>query len=89
MLKHQIVVYANFLYELNKSNLREISIVLFFIQLLVDDLLVWTGILDTMIEDNHQDEPVPFNTILFSNERILTEHEKHSVLEYEEIVVDF
>jgi hypothetical protein len=44
----------------------------------VDDLLVWTGMLDKMNEDENE---VPFNTILFSNERILTEHERHTVLE--------
>jgi hypothetical protein len=27
-------------------------------------------------------QEVPFNTILFSDERILTEHEKQTVLEY-------
>jgi hypothetical protein len=47
--------------------------------LLVDDLLVWTGILDAMNENEKQQ--VPFNTILFSDERILTEHEKQTVLE--------
>ncbi|CAF0803169.1 unnamed protein product [Rotaria sordida] len=47
--------------------------------LLVDDLLVWTGILDNMNEND--DTEVPFNTILFSDERILTEHEKQTVLE--------
>ncbi|UJR31677.1 hypothetical protein I4U23_019158 [Adineta vaga] len=50
--------------------------------LLVDDLLVWTGILDKMNEDDyeHHENQVPFNTILFSNERILTEDEKYTVL---------
>jgi hypothetical protein len=46
----------------------------------VDDLLVWTGILDKM--NDNQKQQVPFNTILFSDERILTEHEKQTVLEY-------
>lgn len=45
---------------------------------MVDDLLVWTGILDKM---NANQKQVPFNTILFSDERILTEHEKQTVLE--------
>jgi hypothetical protein len=45
---------------------------------LVDDLLVWTGILDKM---NENQKHVPFNTILFSDEKILTEHEKQTVLE--------
>ncbi|CAF0733393.1 unnamed protein product [Adineta steineri] len=51
--------------------------------LLVDDLLVWTGILDKMNVNDHDKyrTKVPFNTILFSNERILTEHEKNTVLE--------
>jgi hypothetical protein len=32
---------------------------------------------------NEKQKPkVPFNTILFSDERILTEHEKQTVLEY-------
>jgi hypothetical protein len=30
--------------------------------------------------ENHRFQ-VPFNTILFSNERILSEHEKHTILE--------
>ncbi len=49
----------------------------------MDDLLVWTGILDKMnaYEDDNEEFQVPFNTILFSNERILTEYEKHTVLE--------
>jgi hypothetical protein len=45
---------------------------------LVDDLLVWTGILDKMNENQNQ---VPFNTILFSDEKMLMEHEKQTVLE--------
>ncbi|UJR14999.1 hypothetical protein I4U23_001976 [Adineta vaga] len=51
--------------------------------LLVDDLLVWTGILDRMNdqEDGREYPEVPYNTILFSDERILTEHEKQTVLE--------
>ncbi|CAF5203636.1 unnamed protein product, partial [Rotaria magnacalcarata] len=51
--------------------------------LLVDDLLVWTGILDRMSDDNNDNygTHVPFNTILFCDERILTEHEKRTVLE--------
>ena len=55
-----------------------------FDQLLVDDLLVWTGILDKMNENETEQskQQVPFNTILFSDERILTEHEKQTVLEY-------
>jgi hypothetical protein len=32
-------------------------------------------------EYENNEYQVPFNTILFSNERILTEHEKHTVLE--------
>ena len=54
-----------------------------YFQLLVDDLIVWTGILDKMDEnDDGEGVQVPFNTILFSNERILTEHERHTLLEY-------
>ncbi|CAF0808236.1 unnamed protein product [Adineta ricciae] len=51
--------------------------------LLVDDLLVWTGILDKMNENDYDRNTgqVPFNTILFSNERLLTEDEKYTVLE--------
>ncbi|CAF1564617.1 unnamed protein product [Adineta ricciae] len=50
--------------------------------LLVDDLLVWTGILDKMNDDDDgKVYKVPFNTILFADERILTEHEKQTVLE--------
>ncbi|CAF4520338.1 unnamed protein product [Rotaria sp. Silwood2] len=51
--------------------------------LLVDDLLVWTGILDKMDENDNEnyETQVPYNTILFSDERILTEHEKQTVLE--------
>ncbi|CAF3733636.1 unnamed protein product [Adineta steineri] len=51
--------------------------------LLVDDLLVWTGILDKMNENQSENDmqQVPFNTILFADERILTEHEKQTVLE--------
>ena len=73
----------------SQRGVREFSVNLFFCfqisqktssaQLLVDDLLVWTGILDKMNENQKQ---VPFNTILFSDERILTEHEKQTVLEY-------
>lgn len=33
--------------------------------------------------DKIKEDQVPFNTILFSDERILTEHEKHTVLEYD------
>jgi hypothetical protein len=33
-------------------------------------------------ETEHTKQQVPFNTILFSDERILTEHEKQTVLEY-------
>jgi hypothetical protein len=42
-----------------------------------------------MIDDNHQRSEVPFNTILFSDERILTEHEKQTVLEYGKVISDF
>ena len=49
----------------------------------MDDLLVWTGILDKMNEnkDEKGQQEVPFNTIIFSDERMLTEHEKQTVLE--------
>ncbi|CAF3553894.1 unnamed protein product [Rotaria sp. Silwood1] len=59
-----------------KRGVREFS-------LLVDDLLVWTGILDKMNEndDEKRRQKVPFNTILFSDDRILTDHEKQTVLE--------
>ena len=42
------------------------------------------GILDKMNENETEQskQQVPFNTILFSDERILTEHEKQTVLEY-------
>ncbi|CAF3038620.1 unnamed protein product [Rotaria socialis] len=51
--------------------------------LLVDDLLVWTGVLDKMSDDDNDNygKHVPFNTILFCDERILMEHEKRTVLE--------
>ena len=44
---------------------------------------MWTGILDQMSEneDDGRKQDVPFNTILFSDETILTDHEKHTVLE--------
>ena len=31
-------------------------------------------------EGDNRNQQVPFNTILFSNERMLTEHEKQTVL---------
>jgi hypothetical protein len=35
------------------------------------------------MNENPGEKPqVPFNTILFADERILTEHEKQTVLEY-------
>ncbi|CAF4386537.1 unnamed protein product [Rotaria socialis] len=49
--------------------------------LLVDDLLVWTGILDKMSDNEKHKQQVPFNTILFSDETMLTDHEKQTVLE--------
>ncbi|CAF1618828.1 unnamed protein product [Rotaria magnacalcarata] len=49
--------------------------------LLVDDLLVWTGILDRMSDNEKRKQQVPFNTILFSDETMLTDHEKQTVLE--------
>ncbi|CAF4112496.1 unnamed protein product, partial [Didymodactylos carnosus] len=48
--------------------------------LLVDDLLVWTGILDRT-GTNGETTEVPYNTILFSDERILTEQEKRTLLQ--------
>lgn len=53
----------------------------FFLQLLVDDLLVWTGILDK-VNENSLKQQLTFNTILFSNEQILTDHEKQTIVEF-------
>ncbi len=77
MQRQPIVVFENYQY-VQQKNIAD-SIKMNYFQLLVDDLLVWTGILDKMNDNEYQ---VPFNTILFSNERILTEHERHTVLEY-------
>ncbi|CAF0857931.1 unnamed protein product [Didymodactylos carnosus] len=48
--------------------------------LLVDDLLVWTGILDR-IDTMDKTNEILYNTILFCDEEILTEQEKYTLLE--------
>ena len=75
------MVFENFRFVFKRTRFLFIDefFFVFCFQLLVDDLIVWTGLLE--INDKQNESGAKFNTILFSDEKILRDDEKRTIVE--------